>query len=817
MPHATTRVTTPLTRRDRVAGVCAVARSRFAPGLLAFVLFGSGTVLAADPPAADDPKALAFFESKIRPVLVEHCYQCHSAEAGKSAGGLQLDSRKAIRAGGDRGPAVVPGDPKASLLLTAVSHADPDLKMPPKKARLPDAVDRRPHDVDPRRAPPTRAATRRPPPPARRWTSRPAAGSGPSASPSPTSRRPRRTRPGPGATSTTSSWRSWRRPGLAPSADAEPATLLRRLHFDLVGPAPVAGRRSATSSRASRRRASTRRWRRRSMPCSPRQHFGERWGRHWLDVARFAESSGKEANISFPYAWRYRDYVIDAVNADVPFDRFLTEQIAGDLLPADDDAERARLLIATGFLALGPKNLDEGNAKQFAADLVDEQIDAVTRGGDGQLGGVRPLPRPQVRPVLDGGLLRPGRRLRQHQDLLRHVRVAGQPRRRRPAGPAARRRPADPARVHHAGAGRQAEGRPRGAQGGEAEDPDATRCGSSGGPAASRGSWTRWTSRARPCRWRWACWTATKIVDAPLLERGEVGRPGKPVPRGFPRVVAIAGRGRDPVRPQRAARAGPLADAPGPPADGPRDGQPRLAAPVRRRPRAHGRQLRVQRRAAEPSGTARPPGGAVRGRRLVGEEARPRDRPVADVPAGVDLSTRPPSAPTRTTGCCGGPPSAGSTPRPSATPCSSPSGELDAARPAGSLVATADRRPADLADRPGHAACPADLDGSRHRSVYLPVLRDRLPDVLDLFDFAEPSLVTGDRETTNVPVQALYLMNSPFVQARAEGAGRPADARGRRRRRARPPRVPAVLRPRPGRRRGEAGRRVPGARAGARG
>ena len=96
-------------------------------------------------------------------------------------------------------------------------------------------------------------------------------------------------------------------------------------------------------------------------------------------MARYAESSGKEANITFPYAWRYRDYVIDAVNADLPFDRFLVEQVAGDLLPADGDAGRARLLIATGFLALGPKNLDEGNPKQFAADLVDEQIDAVTR------------------------------------------------------------------------------------------------------------------------------------------------------------------------------------------------------------------------------------------------------------------------------------------------------------------------------------------------------------------------------------------------------------------------------------------------------
>ena len=144
------------------------------------------------------------------------------------------------------------------------------------------------------------------------------------------------------------------------------------------------------------------------------------------------------------------------------------------------------------------------------------------------------------------------------------------------------------------------------------------------------------------------------------------------------------------------------------------------------------------------------------------------------------------------------------------------SGELDAARPAGSLVATEiGDRPISLIGLDTTLARPTST-ASRHRSVYLPVLRDRLPDVLDLFDFAEPSLVTGDRETTNVPVQALYLMNSPFVQARAKALAdrllREADER----RAARPPRLPAVLRPRPGRRRGEAGRRVPGARADAR-
>ncbi len=107
--------------------------------------------------------------------------------------------------------------------------------------------------------------------------------------------------------------------------------------------------------------------------------FGERWGRHWLDVARYAESTGKDVNLAFPNAWRYRDYVIAAFNEDKPYDQFLREQIAGDLLPAKDDKQRAEQLIATGFLAIGTKSVNEANARQFALDLADEQIDTVSQ------------------------------------------------------------------------------------------------------------------------------------------------------------------------------------------------------------------------------------------------------------------------------------------------------------------------------------------------------------------------------------------------------------------------------------------------------
>ena len=113
-------------------------------------------------------------------------------------------------------------------------------------------------------------------------------------------------------------------------------------------------------------------------------HFGETWGRHWLDVARFAESSGGGRTLLFKDAWRYRDYVIDAFNADVPFDRFIREQLAGDLLPAPTPAEQRRQLTATAFLALGPTNYEEQDKQQLRFDVIDEQLDTLGRAFLGQ-------------------------------------------------------------------------------------------------------------------------------------------------------------------------------------------------------------------------------------------------------------------------------------------------------------------------------------------------------------------------------------------------------------------------------------------------
>jgi hypothetical protein len=162
--------------------------------------------------------------------------------------------------------------------------------------------------------------------------------------------------------------------GVRPVADAERATLARRLFFDLVGlpPTPTEVEAfvadpspDAVASLVDRLLASS--------------AFGERWARHWLDVARYAESNGKESNFPYPHAWRYRDWVIGAFNADLPYDEFLRRQIAGDLLRHGGPSDQARKIAATGFLALGPKGLNERDRRQFRMDMVDEQIDVVSQ------------------------------------------------------------------------------------------------------------------------------------------------------------------------------------------------------------------------------------------------------------------------------------------------------------------------------------------------------------------------------------------------------------------------------------------------------
>lgn len=329
--------------------------------------------LVASPAAGQGPaqrEAVRFFESRIRPVLIEHCYDCHNRESAEPGGMLLVDTREGLLRGGVSGPAIVAGRPESSLLLAALRHSEPKLAMPPADAgdKLADEVIAdfeawiRRGAVDPRDeetpAPVGNEESRA------WWSWQPIRATDPPVDPEGRLENPID--------------RFWiaalRAQGLEPNQPTDRATLIRRLAFDLTGlpPSPAIYRDFVTASEPRPIAELVDRY-----LDSP--EFGVRFGRRWLDVARYAESSGQDANLTFPQAWRYRDYVIDALNEDVPFDQFVREQLAGDLLPSDNAQQRARQVIATGFLAIGPKSLNEMNPHQFAVDLADEQIDAFSQ------------------------------------------------------------------------------------------------------------------------------------------------------------------------------------------------------------------------------------------------------------------------------------------------------------------------------------------------------------------------------------------------------------------------------------------------------
>jgi hypothetical protein len=331
-------------------------------GALAFPLLACA---AETPPT---PKQLEFFEKKIRPLLTEHCYKCHSEDAVKAnklKGGLQVDTKAGLLAGGDSGPAIVPGKAAESLLLKSLKYTG-DSNMPPA-GKLPDAAIA---DVeawiamgapDPRAGAVAKKQVGLSIEEGRKfWSYSP-----PAATP---------------ADSTIDSFilAKLTEKGLKPSAPADKGVLLRRIYFDLIGLPPTPEQVDAFVSdkdpQAYEKVVDR-------LLASP--EFGERWGRHWLDIARFAESITLRGTIH-KTTWRYRDYVIDTFNKDVPFDRFIREQIAGDLLPHNSPEERTRNVVATAFLVMGNTNLEEQDKKVLRMDVVDETLDVVTKGFLGQ-------------------------------------------------------------------------------------------------------------------------------------------------------------------------------------------------------------------------------------------------------------------------------------------------------------------------------------------------------------------------------------------------------------------------------------------------
>ncbi len=342
------------------------------PAAIALVSVVPFSWTLADDAEVPTGEELKFFESKIRPVLADYCYKCHSADE-KVKGGFTVDTRDGVRHGGDSGPAVVPGDLEKSLLWSAVNWQD-DLEMPPKQKLPTSAIADLKKWIemgapDPRVAERTVVKTEIDIEEGKKFWSfqKPEKKSVPPV------------KDANWAKSDIDRFVQAEREkhGLKPASDAKPEDLLRRLHFDLTGLPPTISEIETFAKEW--RMDSARAYGKKVDDLLAGKHFGERWGRHWLDVARYAESTGKDVNMTFPYAWRYRDYVIDSFNEDKPYDRFLKEQIAGDLLKIKSDEDWRENLIATGFLAIGPKGLNEMNPRQFALDLADEQIDATTQ------------------------------------------------------------------------------------------------------------------------------------------------------------------------------------------------------------------------------------------------------------------------------------------------------------------------------------------------------------------------------------------------------------------------------------------------------
>lgn len=334
----------------------------------------SGGMKPAVTEAPNSAEQIAFFENKIRPVLAERCYKCHAEDAEKIRGGFVLDTREGIRRGGDSGPGVVPGELVKSLVIESLHYTNKDMQMPPEKSggKLPDSVIAdfeqwvRMGAPDPREGKAGVVKSQWDTEKAKKhWAYQPVKQAAVPAVKN-------------GAWPKNDIDRfilaGLEAKGIQPVGDAKFETLLRRVYFDLTGLPPTPEQLDAIL-----REKGPKTFEKvvDALLSSPR--FGERWGRHWLDVARYAESTGKDVNCLFPHAWRYRDYVIESFNQDKPFNEFIREQIAGDLLEAKDSRDRAMKQIATGFLALGSRSLNERNPKQYALDTADEQIDAMSQ------------------------------------------------------------------------------------------------------------------------------------------------------------------------------------------------------------------------------------------------------------------------------------------------------------------------------------------------------------------------------------------------------------------------------------------------------
>ena len=728
----------------------------------------SKKVLAGRPvtiaPGAQEPAISSqqskFFETKIRPVLVNQCQKCHAVGAEKVRGGLLVDSREGLRRGGDTGPAVVPGKPEESLLIQAIRHQDEDLKMPPK-VKLPDAVIA---DFE--------SWVKMGAPDPRNGTKRAAAHSSVDlgkarefwAFKAPKDMKAPAVKDATWPKSEIDRFllAALEKRGLKPVGDADRATLIRRASFDLTGLPPTpedVGKFLKDPSPDAFATVVD------HLLASPR--FGERWGRHWLDVARFAESSGK-VNLAYPQAWRYRDWVIAAFNSDKPYDLFVKEQIAGDLLPAKGDRDRADHQIATGFLAVGSKTHNTQNRQQFLLDLSDEQIDAVSQAFLGLTVACArchdhkfdPIPQRDYYALVGVfestqtcyGTL-PG--LIQSATPSPHIELP----------PAAKLPSAVPKLTPERRASIESQlAELKKTRDGLTPDERFTPKGfrTNAQIAMQRYKLGSYLPDGTPRTVAMGVRERDEPVNSPLYIRGELDQPGEIVPRGFLQVLSGSkgpafshGSGRLELADRLAARDNPLIarvmvnriwlhlfgrglvptpenfGAAGQPPSHPElldhiavsfmDQKWSIKQVIRRMILSRAYQLSS---AYDSHNDEVDPDNSLVWRM---SKKRLEAEAIRDAVLAV-------------------------------------SGKLDLVPPIGSIVARAGEGPAG----PGRVGFQEQSEF--HRSVYLPVVRDQLPESLTLFDFADPSLVTSERASTSGPSQALYLMNSPFIAREAHEA-----------------------------------------------
>jgi Protein of unknown function (DUF1553)/Protein of unknown function (DUF1549)/Planctomycete cytochrome C/EF-hand domain pair len=731
--------------------------------------------VAIEKPATADQ--LAFFEKNIRPILVKECYSCHAATAEKIKGGLTLDTSDGLRKGGDTGPALIPGDSKKSLILKALRQVDDELKMPPKK-KLSDEVIANFEKWITMGAPDPRAAKTE----ARGrkaeinidqgrqfWSFQ----------------APKKTTP---PAIKDADWPKsdvdrfllgeLETKGLKPVPDADPRTLIRRVYFDLVGLPPTPEEAEAfvkECDSSDDRRSNGSAFR---VPSSALEkvvdellaspQFGERWGRHWLDVARYAESSGRAANFAYPHAWRYRDYVIAAFNTDKPYNQFIREQLAGDLLSPKNDKEKAEFLIATGFLAIGPKSHNERDPRQFQMDLADEQIDATFQAFQGLTVACARChdhkfdPIPQKDYYALAGIFRSTVTCYGTISVIQSNHPSPLVNLPKNSGATVPLEPLSAAR--RAGIEKQIK---------DFRDEIAKLSGPDAFLRSLRprtlsamleSQLTLYEADGTPKALAMGVRERTFPADSRLYVRGELDQPGEEVRRGFPQVLttkqpAIAnGSGRKELADWIASKNNPLtarvmvnriwlhlfgrglvptADNFG------ASGQPPshsalldyLAVSFAEngwsvkkliRTLVLSRAYQLSSAFDEKNFEADPDNVLV--------WRMPKRRLEAEALRDAMLAL---------------------------------SGRLDRDPPKGSPVARNGEGNVGFRFRGGPAGDPAA--GDVHRTVYTPIVRDLLPEVLTVFDFPDPSLIIGERATTTIPAQALYLMNNPFVIRQAEG------------------------------------------------